>query len=321
MSVVQITSLLEFCLKKTYFQFQGRFFEQLQGATMRSPIIPIVANLSKEDFENKAINTAECPPRVWRRFVDDTFVVIEAEKEQGFLEHINNVDPYIHFTTEDARTDGSIPFLDTIVMTQLDGSLLTSVYRKPTHTDPYLQWKSPPSASQIYVTNTLKHRAKTVCSNKHLLKEEEDHPNEALKRCKYPEWALTRANIKQKRKENSNQGTINTTNTRGSNIKPYIVVPHIQGMGKSCKNIPRKHGVEMYFKGGNTIKDLLVHPKDRHTILQKSGVIYRFRCGRADCEEEYIGNLAGLLQRGSENTRRLHHPFMTITTPLVMKFL
>ena len=45
----------------------------------------------------------------------------------------------------------------------------------------------------------------------------------------------------------------------------------------------------MYFKGGNAIKDLLVHPKDRDTILQKSGVIYRFRCGRVNCEEEYIG--------------------------------
>ena len=70
---------------------------------------------------------------------------------------------------------------------------------------------------------------------------------------------------------------------------PYIFVPYIQGMGESCKNIHRKHGVNMYFKGGNTIKDLLVHPKDRDTILKKSGVIYRFRCGRVNCEEEYIG--------------------------------
>ena len=45
----------------------------------------------------------------------------------------------------------------------------------------------------------------------------------------------------------------------------------------------------MYFKGDNTIKELLVHPKDRDNILQKSGVIYRYKCGRVDCEEEYIG--------------------------------
>ena len=45
----------------------------------------------------------------------------------------------------------------------------------------------------------------------------------------------------------------------------------------------------MFIKGGNTIKNLLVHPKDRDTILQKSEVIHRFRCGRMDCDEEYIG--------------------------------
>ena len=32
-----------------------------------------------------------------------------------------------------------------------------------------------------------------------------------------------------------------------------------------------------------------MHPKDKDNILQKSGVIYRFRCGRVDCDEEYIG--------------------------------
>ena len=45
----------------------------------------------------------------------------------------------------------------------------------------------------------------------------------------------------------------------------------------------------MYFKGDNTIKELLVHPKDRDNILQKSGVIYRYKCSRVDCEDEYTG--------------------------------
>ena len=30
-------------------------------------------------------------------------------------------------------------------------------------------------------------------------------------------------------------------------------------------------------------------PKDKDPILRKSGVIYRFKCGRVDCDEEYIG--------------------------------
>ena len=187
------------------------------------------------------------------------FVVIEATKKQSFLEHINSVDPFILFTTKDARPDGSIHFLDTIVMPQPDGSLLTSVYRKPTHTDQYLQWNSHHHLSAKFsVINTLKHRAKAVCSNHHLLKEEEDHLNKALRRCKYPEWALSRANIKQERKTNTNLGTLNITNKIGNNNNPYIVVPYIQGIGKSCMNICRRHGVEMFFKGGNAIKDTIL---------------------------------------------------------------
>ena len=41
MTVQQIIYLLEFCLKNTYFVFQGKYYEQLEGATMGSPISPI----------------------------------------------------------------------------------------------------------------------------------------------------------------------------------------------------------------------------------------------------------------------------------------
>ena len=110
------------------------------------------------------------------------------------------MDPHVHFTTEDAKADGSIPFLDTIVMPQSDNSLLTSVYRKPKHTDLYLWWDSHHHLSAKFsVINTLKHRAKTVCSNNQLLKEEEDHLQQAFRRCKYPVWALNRASINQKK--------------------------------------------------------------------------------------------------------------------------
>ena len=66
------------------------------------------------------INTAEYPPRILKRYVDDTCVIIDATKKEGFLEHINSIDPHIQFTTEDAKADGSIPFLDTVVMPQPD---------------------------------------------------------------------------------------------------------------------------------------------------------------------------------------------------------
>ena len=282
MKVQHITSLLEFCLKTTYFQFQGSFYEQINGAAMGSPISPRVANLFMEDYEVKAIQTAKNPPKMWKRYVDDTCVILSSTNKDDFFHHINSIDSRIQFTSEDSKPDGSIPFLDSLVMLQPDGSIKTAVFRKPTHTDMYLHWDSYHHLSAKYsVINTLRHRAKTVCSTKQLLIEEDDHLYNALRRCKYPLWAWNRTNIKKKQKKN-NQGNNNTK-------KSYIVVPYIKGLGETCKNICRRYGVEVYFRGGSTIRDLLVHPKHRDTILKKSGVIYRYRCGRVDHEEEYIG--------------------------------
>ena len=63
----------------------------------------------------------------------------------------------------------------------------------------------------------------------------------------------------------------------------------MKGLSESCKNICRRNGIEMHFKGANTIRQLLVHPKDKDDILKKSGITHRYKCGRVDCEDEYIG--------------------------------
>ena len=55
------------------------------------------------------------------------------------------------------------------------------------------------------------------------------------------------------------------------------------------KNVGKKHGIQTYFKGGNTIKSLLMTPKDKDHISKKSGIIYRFKCNRVYCDDEYIG--------------------------------
>ena len=48
MSIPQIISLLEFCLTNTYFLFQGKYYEQVQGAAIGSLISPLIANIFME---------------------------------------------------------------------------------------------------------------------------------------------------------------------------------------------------------------------------------------------------------------------------------
>ena len=109
---------------------------------MGSPVSPIVANIYMEAFKDRAINTALNPPRMWRRYVDDIFVIQQMSNKEEFFLHINTVDTSIQFTVEEAGPDGSIPFIDILVTPKVDGTFTTKVYRKPTHTDQYLQWDS-----------------------------------------------------------------------------------------------------------------------------------------------------------------------------------
>ena len=45
LSVQNIIELLGFCLHNTYFSFQNKFYEQVEGVAMGSPVSPIVANM------------------------------------------------------------------------------------------------------------------------------------------------------------------------------------------------------------------------------------------------------------------------------------
>ena len=212
MSIDNILELLEFCLCNTYFLFQGQFYEQTKGAAMGSAVSPVVANLFMEYFEHRALTSAVNPPRLWKRYVDDTFVILLQSQKEEFLQHINSVDPSIKFTTEEPKDDGSMPFLDTLVTPKGDGTLTTCVYGKPTHTDLYLQWDSHHNlVCKFSVINTLTHRARAVCSNSELLRTELKHIEEVLSHCKYPKWAIDRTLYLQEGKRTEKEGRKATT--------------------------------------------------------------------------------------------------------------
>ena len=97
LTVSHITCLLEFYLKTTYFTFQGRYYEQLDGSVMGSTISTIVANLIMEYFEVKSHQHITTPSSLCKRYIDDAFTVIISTHKRSFLDHINSLDPNIQF--------------------------------------------------------------------------------------------------------------------------------------------------------------------------------------------------------------------------------
>ena len=184
--------------------------------------------------------------------------------------------------------------LDTMVIQQSNDSLTTTVFRKPTHIDQYLQWVSHRAISAKYnVISTLFHRAKPACSTTQQLQEEHEHLQKVLTRCKYPRWTLNKIKNKisapnpPKGKSNNNmKPTSSSTITSSINRRNYLVVPCTKGLTESLKNVYRKHGIQVYFKGGKTIEDLLMALRVKDHITKRSGIICRFKCDRVECGKE-----------------------------------
>ena len=86
------------CLKSTYFSYGGNFYEQKEGAVMGSPISAVVDNLYMEFFEELALETAPTRPRLWKRYVDDTFCILRKGSTEELLHHLNRARPTIKFT-------------------------------------------------------------------------------------------------------------------------------------------------------------------------------------------------------------------------------
>ena len=108
----------------------------------------------------------------------------------------------------------------------------------------------------------------------------------ALTACMYPSWAIQRMMLKKNnQKQNRNN---NNTNRSNNSSRTSITVPYNKGLSESFKNIGKKFGIQVHFKSGRTIKEELVAPKDKDHITKKSEVIYRFKCERLECDEEYI---------------------------------
>ena len=110
---------------------------------------------------------------------------------------------------------------------------------------------------------------------------------QSLSACKYPARAINRmklTNNTHRTAKNNNKGNRTNTINRSS-----ITVPYNKGLSESFKNICKGFGIQVHFKSGKTLKEKLVAPKDKDHITKKNGIIYRFKCDRLECDEEYIG--------------------------------
>ena len=165
-----------------------------------------------------------------------------------------------------------------------------TIYMKPTHTDHYLNFKSrhPPTHKRSFV-RTLTYREQQYVTTVEDKKSELAQVHNALRANGYPEWALTPPPSSAKRPPSMNNNP----------QRPMLGLPYVAGLSEQLGRIYKSHNIRnihIYHKAVNTLRSMVVHPKDKTPKEHRHGTIYNITCD-IDSSHTYIENTQPEIQR------------------------
>ena len=182
-----------------------------------------------------------------------------------------------------------------------------------------------PKSAKCAAVRALTDRAKNVCLSPELLAEEMDHLGKVLRYNNYPKWM-----IDQHGRNNSPEGGLIEPET-GNEVKKsiFISAPYFPGLSESFKQLFKYTPIQVCFKGQNTIKWMLMHPKDKVDPSLRKDVVYQWSCTKPNCKSSYNGETSRSLsehvqehgKKGSNSAIYQHcstkgHPLVNLTEML-----
>nr|VZI36625.1 unnamed protein product [Spirometra erinaceieuropaei] len=256
-----LIELMRLCLR-TFFTIEGTTYEQIKGTSMGSPISGLIAEAVLQKLERRLFE--EYKPKVWARYVNDTFVIIDQDKINYYANVLNSIMPDLQFTMEEEVED-KLPFLDVFVCRQSNGDLAASVYRKPTNTQQILSYNSnnPPQYKGSFV-RTLYRRVKTHCSTPAAKLDEIKLLRELFRANGYP-----RAFIEQGRRQSKKR------NEEYSQPNSWRSITYIKGVCEVVARSLAPLGIGVAYRHDSTIRRQGMRPKDPITKQEMSAIVYR----------------------------------------------
>jgi hypothetical protein len=188
-----LKKLLELSVCDALFRFQDKVFKQIDGVAMNNPLAPILGDLWMQKIEQKLNKFSKKKLGLWLQYVDDIYRLFDIPKTIiiEFHSRINKWHKNLHFTIE-FESNNSLAFLKVLV-TPDKNQLITSLYRKPSHTGLYLLWDTCQNRRyKIGLIKTLAVRIHRICSTKEIIDKEINLLKETLQMNAYPPHIIRR---------------------------------------------------------------------------------------------------------------------------------
>nr|VZI29400.1 unnamed protein product [Spirometra erinaceieuropaei] len=241
---------------------------------MSSPISGLLAELVLQRLEEVVFQTIK--PKLWLRYVDDTFVIKKKCEVKRLQQRLNDVFPVIQFTREETVED-SLPFLDVRIQKLSDGSLATSAHRKGSNSEIILNYGSNHiAAHKRNCVRTLFHRPYRYCNSNDLLNKELAHLYRLFRSNGYPLSFVKNClrDLTQSQDPTPN-GEILT--------RKFYSLPYMRGTSEIIARQFNRLGIPVAHKPASSLRAALSRMKDPISKEQQTNVIYRIPYANCSC--------------------------------------
>ena len=138
----ELKKLFLFATSQTQFIFNSKFYNQIDGVAMDSPLTLVLANILMGFYESKWLNEYNLnKSNFYLRYVDEILAAFDNEQDSlHFLDFISNRHPNIKFTIE-KQINHSIAFLDVIISGINNQNLTLQTHHKLIYTGLLLNFK------------------------------------------------------------------------------------------------------------------------------------------------------------------------------------
>ena len=106
---------IEFLMNNIFFQFDNKYYQQVFGTPMGSPISPMLADLVLQDHEEDVLNKLSLKIYAYYRYADDTFLIIPKNMIKETLENFNSYYSRLKFTYE-LEFENTLSFLNLLMI-------------------------------------------------------------------------------------------------------------------------------------------------------------------------------------------------------------
>ena len=127
-----------------------------------------------------------------------------------------------------------------------------------------------------------------------------DHLGKVLRYNNYPKWMIEQFG------KNTHLAEPLIDPDTGNEVKKtsFISAPYFPGVSESFKQLFKYTHIQVCFKGQNTIKSMLMYPKDKINPSLKKDIVYQWSCTDPSCKSSYIGEICrSLRERVKEHSK------------------